>query len=163
MGQVKDVLTKLTNTIEAITPSVGRVHSKLARTVDQKRVEQDFLFDDPVVKKKLIKVFFVRPGEGDEAQQSLAGGPGFAISEQLYTVRVVMSVVAEAETEQIIEDDFERIRKALRPLKASALLGVDKAFLQPTMRWSSLATVSFANQICYTKILTVSVQFPKLS
>ncbi len=162
--KVKAVLDILESTLKGISPEIGKVHATLRGTHDPAEAEDDFSFDDPVVGKNIIKVFFIRPSDGSEEQQSLAGG-SLAVAVQNYEITGLISVEKDHGTENVLEDEMERIRSAVRALKGrTSPLGASpvNGSLEPRMRWSPIERVSFAHQICHAKSLTLSVQFPQL-
>lgn len=150
----KEKLNAIAAEIRAISPSVGRVHQTLKARITMDDVKTDFEVKDTDF-GDILKGWVVRPGDGDEERSTIS--QAFSESSQNFVISGMISVVERKATEDVLEDEMNRVRNALRQ-KTARLESGQNAFITGAMSWTAIGLATMGEHQVYTKNLTITVQ-----
>lgn len=111
-----EVLDKVKAELDAIEPSIGRVHTSLKASAKQEDIITDYLIDDPVA-GKVIKAFIIRPGNQRIRRRTL-GNNGFSNRFRTIIIDGFMTMPHENPNgaDRILEDEFDKVINKLQAL-----------------------------------------------
>ena len=156
--RTSEVLDKIKLQLEAITPSIGRVHSDLRASAAPEDLIADYLFNHPTA-GKVIQAFIIRSGPAT-IERGTTGNSGFSIRNRTIVIDGFVTIQHKnaAGADRILEDAFDSVISKLQKLQRLETRSQGDTFHPGQMNMTAIGVAKVANHNVVAAQLTTVIQ-----